>query len=703
MPESYSFIAPFSNTVPVGNFSYMPQVNFSGYTINQLSPAFTIGGWIRPTQLQQEIVVFASLYQFVLKIDSDGYLNAGFVSQPITWVKSAIAIADTNWHFAAVSFTPSQEGAGTLAVYLNGIQSQQPVTIATSVASTYPCVLGNNDDAFTTYLEVASWEVWNRALTTELLDVPMWGVPNINSPDRTGLVAAFDFASPQMTSSSPSVSFTSTGRGVMWPCLSMQNGYAIPEPQTGSIIGNSGPWSLLTWVKTPAASSGQFFIYSGGGVGEPGNRPSFDILVDMNSATQVIKVVSSFPPADPVILVSAPCVLSSWTHVAVTSNGQIIKLYVNGQLLASSDTTSFSNVFTSYGIGVSSDQPEGTWTGSLQSFSVWNLEITADQLPNNMGWLESDTAGLVSFFPLLMDGVDIVNGLTLTILGGSIINDLQITTGGTTVYQPADERLAAIANDIKQNFIVQQTDYWDIAAKEGITIPSRTLPEILAGEPGNGYSKLFASLSEPYRSEAIIRFDRDIQLGKALREKGIKTGRVESKIENGHTVFYYHTLNQGPVEVYREEFIITPLEAWIVAIVLDVLFVFFAMFGIMTAPATARTALTRGRRISRLFPQLTAALQNIPPGNSGAITIAGNVINVITQAGTLFSVIWDVITASWWDILFVVISLVASILSAIFLPASYGWRLANVGIAVATLAFDLTQKPQSAETRPAVA
>lgn len=694
MPESYSFVSSLDGTAAVGTFSTMNQVNFSGYTINNVSPAFTIGGWVRLTQQGQDVAIFASSLQFAVRIRSDGYVRATFISQPTTEVLSAVSIADNNWHYVAASFSPLQEGSGTLTVFIDGAPNGAVVTIPTSVPSTSPCTLGDEYDW--PYLEIASWEIWKVAFPTDVMEVPVWGAPSMSGlgPDMSILVAAFDFASPTMTSSNPAVSFTAAGRGKVWPCLRMTNGNALPNPEIAFPIGNSGAWSILTWVKVPAAFSGQFIPYLAGGTSTPGEHPEFRIHIDMSTGASLVQVIRSVPPDNPQILLSAPYDLTSWSHIAVTFDQQVLKLYVNGTLIATSASLSLTDIFVTSAIGLSSP-PGDAWSGSLQSLSIWNQELNATQITADMGWIESDSAGLVAFFPFLTDAVDTVNGVALTVSGGALTSDIQVVPGGTTVFQQPDERFIERTNCGVKNMIVQPQDYWEIAAREGIQIQARSQNEIAELDLQEWYNSPYFDVAEPTRSKLIAEFDRNFQLAKALRQRGIKTGQTEAKIENGHTVFYYHTLNEGPVEVYREEVELTPLEVWYITIVFDVLFLIFAMFGVFTTPNGIRTAMNRGRRISRLFQQIGVTLQNAPPGVSGAMVVVGNIINILNNAGTLFSIIWDIVTASWWDIIFVCVSLIISILSIIFLPASYGWRLANLGVAVGTLAYDLTQKPSS--------
>jgi hypothetical protein len=73
--------------------------------------------------------------------------------------------------------------------------------------------------------------------------------------------------------------------------------------------------------------------------------------------------------------------------------------------------------------------------------------------------------------------------------------------------------------------------------------------------------------------------------------------------------------------------------------------------------------------------------------------VVGNVINILSNGGVLLSIFWNIITYSWWDLVFVGLSMLASILSLVIAPASVGWRLANTGVALANLVYDLTQKP----------
>ncbi|MCK5920662.1 MAG: LamG domain-containing protein, partial [Methylococcales bacterium] len=408
----------------------------------------------------------------------------------------------------------------------------------------------------------------------------------------------------------------------------------------------------------------------------------FKLEVNIVGEEQTIEVIRSQLPKKPEVFISVKWDLTSWTHVALTFDTNVIKLYINGNLVQSSGPVPAGPVIVNSTIALClpfSYNQNGGWPGSLQSMSIWNRLIGADELEKCTRWIEPDTPGLQAFFPLLTHATDTVKGLNLDLTNGAIANDEEIVAGGTTAYRKPQEQSDVLSQDVAEGTLLQPKDYWSLAAKHGINIETRNIKDCLEDEDlAELYGSSYFSVAEPARSRMITEFDRSFRLGKELCQQDIKTGKIEARFENGSTVFYYHTV-KGPEEIYREDLNLTPLEIWIITIIADVLFVVLSVVGLSTTPGVVKSATSRGARLSRLVPQISASLQNIGPGPSGIVAFAGNVVNILNDAGTLFSIFWNIVTASWWSIIFVCVSLIASVLAIVLFPASAGWRFFNVG------------------------
>ncbi|MEO1726648.1 MAG: hypothetical protein AAFR95_06430 [Bacteroidota bacterium] len=148
----------------------------------------------------------------------------------------------------------------------------------------------------------------------------------------------------------------------------------------------------------------------------------------------------------------------------------------------------------------------------------------------------------------------------------------------------------------------------------------------------------------------------------------------------------------GPLEVYRSNLPLTADEVWTITIVLDVLFMIFAFAGVSITPTTIRRA-TRGRIIGRVLARCFQVSQSAQATTSGALLVVANIVNALNNVGLLVSILWNVISYSWWTLFFCLGSLILSALALIVQPQSIGWRIANVGIAVGTLIWDISQKP----------
>lgn len=694
LPEQYGVIASPSDT-SVATFSSLAAINFSGHTIAGVRSAFTVGGWVRRAQTGVLQTVFLAPQQFSMVIDADGWLLSSLFSGEN--LRHPTQITDSAWHYVAASFAqdPADEGAGFLSLYVDGFPTAGETSAGDTLAQG-TCTLG--DTGRSHGIEYASWCLWSQALAAEALEVPLWGVPAGDSALLTGLLAAFDFAGPSVVSSNPAITITPAEHRLIRPCLAL-SGFAAPGPAVYA-PGNAGAWSLLLWIRVPAepASAGSFVAFTNGGTGQPGERPDFTVAVNP-ALPQSIEISRKAATGDRQVLLTAACDLTVWSHLALTGDGQELRLYLDGNLVATAGPFAFTDSLVQATLGIGSTSAQGT-SGFLQSVSIWNRTVGADELAGLADVMAPETDGLQALFPLLADGRDAVGGNDLNLVGAAFTNDESVTPGSASraVSALADwpvptRRAVASATEAR---ILQAQDYRDLAAKLGIEAPSRSARDITqASDFGDWYQSAYFQRPEPLRSALIQRFDRDYRLGLALRSRGVMPGRVVARTEGGQTIFDYHTID-GVEEVFRRDLLLTPNEIWAITITMDVLFVGLAVAGVVTTPRAVGSAVRPGR-LARVMPSIMAAIRNAGPGPSGAMMVVGNVINILSNAGLMLSIIWNIITASWWDLVFVGLSILASILSLIFAPTSVGWRLANTAIALANLAFDLTLKPPQPE------
>lgn len=89
--------------------------------------------------------------------------------------------------------------------------------------------------------------------------------------------------------------------------------------------------------------------------------------------------------------------IGSWSHIALTYNGTLYKLYLNGALVMSyTGSISFQNTATNLYFG---NGYNGFWNGSMDEVRVWNSERTQAQIQEFMNSeLSGSESGLLTYF-----------------------------------------------------------------------------------------------------------------------------------------------------------------------------------------------------------------------------------------------------------------------------------------------------------------
>ena len=190
--------------------------------------------------------------------------------------------------------------------------------------------------------------------------------------------------------------------------------FAMPTTTFGGAVTLEGwvyPVSHANWQRIVdignVAGSDMVFLASSY---QNNGRP---VLSFYSGSTLVTELVS--PTAIP---------LSTWTHVAgVIGSDQSVRLYVNGQLVASGTASGLPRTVarTSGLIGKSNSSFDALLNGAVADVRIWNTGRTQSQITNSMpvGSITGPTTGLVAAYPFAATGETALadvsgNGYTLT-------------------------------------------------------------------------------------------------------------------------------------------------------------------------------------------------------------------------------------------------------------------------------------------------
>jgi Domain of unknown function (DUF1735). len=99
-----------------------------------------------------------------------------------------------------------------------------------------------------------------------------------------------------------------------------------------------------------------------------------------------------------------PIPLGEWHHVAAVFDNGIVRLYVDGDLVAQSPrpsaTIDLTGVYADpcFSIGISANATVRRWNGYLSETRVWKKALSRAEISNNMCYVDPTTPGLVAYW-----------------------------------------------------------------------------------------------------------------------------------------------------------------------------------------------------------------------------------------------------------------------------------------------------------------
>lgn len=244
-------------------------------------------------------------------------------------------------------------------------------------------------------------------------------------------------------------------------------------------ISLGATFTMETWIFPDAASPGGVFM---GKVNSPrGSDPFIHYTIGFNLGKPAFFQTTGQPGTYRAITGPSDLPLNSWTHVAGVLNSGVMRLYVNGQLVASGNSPGLpAGAGVPFGLGGALD---GTTTCNFCSFSgalrearVWSRAVSASELQTYATQrLTGNEPGLIADWPLSEGSGQVVHGIgpqaaSLTNYKGSAnwsrtqlldngpyweIQDLPLVTDATYGIVPA----VYINSDHRPDILLAYTPY----------------------------------------------------------------------------------------------------------------------------------------------------------------------------------------------------------------------------------------------------
>ncbi len=685
-------LAP-GTTGSAASFGNLP-VNFSGQTINGSASAFSVAGWVRmrltPT-VGQTFLVFAAEGQFQIEINSTGILAAGFAGNAVR-AQTTLPINDGAWHFVAASYQETTPGtnAGTVSLFLDGLPVDSESVVLTGTTQPGACVLGKNIN----FMDFAAWCIWSAALSQHFLEKPLFGRPPAGGLADTSLVGAWDFANgPATDISGKNLPVQVSQQNWFTPALSGSADASVDIFNIPHV--NQSPFTVMLWCFVPSGLTSEQFLFTYSKTPTGGSITDNGTLITVQAATNS-RVGATFTFNQDEALdvfnfsqVGAGITTNAWHHLAFVYDHdlQTFTQYIDGSQVSQ--------------VGVAETQNSTGSTNSLQlgapgiltqAISFWNTPLTLAQVQQFMSNDPTGAPSCSGYYGLITDLSNSLTGNSGNPAASSVISEQVVPLAAGDEIGPLVP--AFVADPSCETPIMQLEDYRALVDTCGIEIPADVVDAELDALLEPEYQALGRVISKSALAQLRTQFHRDLFIGRELRKRGIRVGVFSSEIQGDERVWFYHTVN-GAQEIDRipaEE--MDEFRAGTMTIIIDVIAIFAAVFGIATnARAISDAATKLPGPVLRGLTALADGVGNplTRAGRTGeGIRLIGSMITMLFTMKAIGSLIWNIFTGSWWSLFFTIPAVLANLV-AIFASGTLllAARILLIGVALGQLLFDL--------------
>jgi hypothetical protein len=203
--------------------------------------------------------------------------------------------------------------------------------------------------------------------------------------------------------------------------------------------------------------------------------------------------------------------LNTWAHLAATLSGTSLKLYINGNEVASTTVSELPNNVNrkiNY-IGKSNTATDSHLKGKLDEIRVWSVARTAEEIQLNLGkQLTGNETGLIGYWPLDERTGTTASDSSSSAKNGTLVN---MDIGDCWKYVPTEDKPTkrAITFDYVDDHLTLPSDVWingDFTIETWVYMRSySSYPRLL--DIGNGadqHSVVLAASSEAFGNKPYI-------------------------------------------------------------------------------------------------------------------------------------------------------------------------------------------------------
>jgi len=352
---------------------------------NQISFSF----WFKLPEVGASGSFFYQNTKYNLRMDSQGRVSFGLFTPGLNSLvmNNEDRILDTNWHHVVASYN-----GATLKIYLDGVLKASSANTGTLKSTKDDIMIGSKSNSDFYKGSIDEVLIYSRALTDIEIQQIFSTTPNTgNGSDN--LISSWELnensgftAIDKKGSNNGIISNATWGSGINGNCLNFNGSSSNVTIPNATNLNPTNTITMMAWVKTKEYKTAKIF--------EKGDLDGHGIGIDKGLGWQVgLKMADN--TSKTLNWGAGLPILNTWYHLALTYDGTVFKMYVNGQL-KNSMVVSGKLVVNSHNLCIGSNNgSQKFFNGSIDEVKIFGsaLDQTEIQTHFNNQVVSSDKDG----------------------------------------------------------------------------------------------------------------------------------------------------------------------------------------------------------------------------------------------------------------------------------------------------------------------
>lgn len=347
--------------------------------LNPIGDKISFSFWFKMSAVGAGGAMVYQNVKYILRLDAQGRMTFALYTPLYTDIAVAYSdrILDTDWHHAAATY----DGA-TMKLYVDGVLKVSKSNTGSLHTSTSDVYIGNQNTINHFKGAVDEVLIYNTALTDNDVLQIFNTTPNPGDGESS-IISSWNFDENSGTivtdnhgTNNGIISNAVLGQGVLGSCLTFDGTGGNVKILNSANLNPVNAITMMAWVKTKENKTIKIFQkgdWDGHGIGQ-GNWDGWNVHIRTNdNVSHTIHWGGGLP------------ILNEWYHIAMTYDGVMLKIYVNGQLKNSAAVTGNLKINTR-DISIGSDNNAQKFlNGSVDEVKMFGRALSQTEIQANFG------------------------------------------------------------------------------------------------------------------------------------------------------------------------------------------------------------------------------------------------------------------------------------------------------------------------------